>query len=85
MKLHFKISLCVVSIAFLTAIPFATKDFGLFPAILGAASCIGGLLSFLLSGVLYLAKNKEWGKGFLLSSGICLLIGTGVCGTMFLR
>jgi hypothetical protein len=45
------------------------------------------LLAQLITGIVFAAGNqknnkKEIGKGLLLATGICLLIGLSVCGSM---
>jgi hypothetical protein len=50
----------------------------------GAGCFVGGFINLFLAAICFLAKSKVWGKGFLLSAGIMLLIGTGICSPIWL-
>ncbi|MDO6433967.1 hypothetical protein Q4E93_25390 [Flavitalea sp. BT771] len=86
MKKHFQISLIIMAIAFLIAI-FAALKAGMegFVIAFGSICCLGGL-GCLVAGLFLMIdkKSREDGQAVLLSAGITLLIGTGVCSTLLM-
>ncbi len=52
-----------------------------FALALGLVCLGGGLLNLFLFFLAYVSSSKEWGKGFLLSGGILLLLSGISCGT----
>ena len=56
-------------------------DFDGFGFTLGIVCLIGGLIDLLLGLIIYFASSKDWGKGFLNSAGILLLLSGISCGT----
>ena len=86
MKLPYIVSIISVLIALIVTILFyygiGEKD--MFLVILGIICLLESGVELLIAGILYLAGNKPWGKAFLLSAGILLLIGVGVCGPLLL-
>ncbi len=47
---------------------------------LGIICLLGGLIDLLLGLVVYFTSSKEWGRGFLNSAGILLLLSGISCG-----
>jgi len=56
----------------------AGEDFAL---VLGIICLIGGLIDLVLGVIILIAGSKAWGKGFLNSAGILLLLSGISCGT----
>ena len=86
MKKHFKISLIIMGIAFFIAI-FPALKAGVegFVIAFGSICCIGGLGCLITGLFLLMGKNsRDDGKAVLISAGITLLIGTGVCSTLIM-
>jgi|KBSMisStandDraft_5_1062788.scaffolds.fasta_scaffold00075_29 peptidoglycan biosynthesis protein MviN/MurJ (putative lipid II flippase) len=46
---------------------------------IGIGSLLGGLISVVLAIIFFVAKSKEWGKGFLLTTGLLFLLGFATC------
>ncbi len=86
MKLSYKIALVTVLIslflAFLLSVGSGEKNW--FLIIFGAICFLAGVAMLGLAGILHLAKRRDWSKGFLVSSGILLLLGLGVCGPLWM-
>ena len=52
-----------------------------FALVLGVVCLAGGLINFVLGLIILVAGSKAWGKGFLNSAGILLLLSGISCGT----
>lgn len=87
MKLSYKIALSTVLLSLLLAFGFSfgSGEKGWFLFIFGAICLLAGLAMLVLAGILYLAKSKEWSKGFLVSSGILFLLGFGICSPLWMN
>lgn len=81
-KLAYKITVIncavVIFIGIVCGTIYADDDFAF---TLGIICLIGGLIDLVLGLIIYLASSKEWGKGFLNSAGILLLLSGISCGT----
>jgi ABC-type spermidine/putrescine transport system permease subunit II len=86
MKTSYKISLLNMGFAFLLAslLAYAFDGHGLkdYVSFLGLASTLVAIIVIPVGLLLLLFKRKIWGKGFLLSAGILLLIGFALCSTV---
>jgi hypothetical protein len=86
MKKHFQISLVIMAIAFIIAI-FAALKAGVegFVIAFGSICCLAGLLCLVVGLIMLINKDsRNEGKAVLISAGIILLIGTGVCSTLLM-
>ena len=52
-----------------------------FALVLGIVCLLGGLIDLVLGIIILIAGSKAWGKGFLNSAGILLLLSGISCGT----
>lgn len=88
MKLPFKIVLFCISgvLAIALVLSAGTSSSSSSPievlGFFGLVSIIAGPLLLLTGLIVFLAGNKEWGQGLLLSGGIILLLGALTCGSM---
>ncbi|MBO9572146.1 MAG: hypothetical protein J7497_08050, partial [Chitinophagaceae bacterium] len=64
--------------------PASGGDSGVFLLILGAISLLAGALLGFIAFVMRLANNS-WPKPILIASAICIVIGGGVCGSLFMQ
>ena len=85
MKLPYKVGLIVVGVVLLLSV-LLTLAFGttaeIFFVVLGTVcTLLGGLLIF-VSIILHIASSREYGNAFLITAGILLIIGAGICGPM---
>ena len=82
MKLPFKIVMINVGLALVFGLIFSAltesvvEGFGLVFLIGGSITIVIGLLAFL-------ATDKRYAQGFLMSGGILLLLGFVTCGSLF--
>jgi len=79
-----KIIIVHVAIAFVIAIYYTIAEAGGSPGefalAFGIICLLSGILDLFISLILFLASSREWGKGFLLSGGILLLLSGLSCG-----
>lgn len=68
----------VVFIGLMCAAFNGYDDFGL---VLGIICLLGALIDLVIGFFVFLAGSKSWGKGFLMSGGILLLLSGISCGT----
>ena len=52
-----------------------------FAIVLGVICLLGGLIDLGLGIIILITGSKDWGKGFLISAGILLLLSGISCGT----
>lgn len=85
MKLVYRIAIVNIFIALLLTWLFQ-MDHRFTPrdllTITGAVFIVTGVFDLMVSGVLFLAGNRDWAKGFLLGAGILLLAGSGACSSL---
>ena len=85
MKQSFKIALISIVLALaVTILSTINEDREVFFFALGIIHLVFGIVSLVIAVILALAKNEVWSKAFLVSAGILVLIGTGICGPMLL-
>ncbi len=88
MRLIYKILLWHLSIVVLLAavgtVGFGGISIGSFLSFIGLVSLGVAIADLIVSLVLFAAGSKELAKGYLLSSGILLIIGLGTCGSMWI-
>lgn len=54
-------------------------------AVGGAVFIVTAICDLIVSGILFLVKNRDWAKGFLLSAGILLVVGGSACSSLFFQ
>ena len=82
MKKHFIISLIIMGLATILAVLGSIHDGPLgFVIAFGLTCIIGGGVCLLLALFTALARDRELTRALLISTGILLLVGTGVCST----
>lgn len=70
----------VIFIGLICGVVNGTDDFAL---ALGIVCLLGGLIDLGLGVIILIAGSKDWGKGFLNSAGILLLLSGISCGAGF--
>ena len=83
MKQHFVISLIVIGLATILA-TLASIGIGLvgFVIAFGLTCIVGGGICLFLALIMALTKGRKLAQTMLISAGILLLVGTGVCSTV---
>ena len=78
-----KILLVHVALAFVIAVFFSltegTSGADDFALAFGIICLLGGIADLFISVILFIASSPEWGKGFLLSGGVLLLLSGLSC------
>ena len=86
MKTVYKICTINVGLALgltvLFTIGFQGNNLRQFIGIFGLVSFFGGVVDLLVGLVLLLFRKRTYGQGFLLSSGVLLLLGFTLCSTV---
>lgn len=87
MKREFKVSLVAIGAALLfslMALPSFGGGYEVFFITLGIICLLESLALLFFGLILFATSKRVWGKPFLLAAAICLVVGTGVCGTLFI-
>ncbi len=82
-KLAYKITVINCGIVVFTGIICGAFNHDSFALVLGIVCLVGGLLDLALGIIILLAGSKAWGKGFLNSAGILLLLSGISCSIGF--
>jgi len=78
-----KLILIHVAIALVVAVYYSVTqktDAVEFALAFGVMCLLGGIADLFISVILFIAASREWGKGFLLSGGVLLLLSGLSCG-----
>jgi hypothetical protein len=82
MKLIYKILWIHVAAALVLTIIFSSLNNStteIFFVVFGVVSLFAGLIDIPVSIVLFILRKKDWAKGFLLTSGVLLLLSGTAC------
>ena len=79
-----KIVLVHIAVAFLIAVYYTitegSGDATDFALGFGIVCLLSSIADLFISLILFIASSREWGKGFLLSGGVLLLLSGASCG-----
>jgi hypothetical protein len=84
MKLQYKFALISTLSAFALAALMSIGNFSYYLLILGILLLCVGTIFFIVALILHGLNNKPWSQAFFLTTAIFMLVGFGVCGSMFL-
>jgi hypothetical protein len=82
-KLPYRIAFIVSASVFITGVIVAILNGSEYGIAIGVVCLLGAILSFVIAIISSLASGKESAKGFLLSTGILLLLSGISCGAGF--
>lgn len=81
MKKGYTITLITVGICLAISVLFSSGDPMLLLVFFGIISLMSSVICFIIGAIV---SNQESKKGFLITAGLLLLLGIGICGPMLI-